>query len=174
MNNIFSVVPLGHHGVVEEGEELQFGETGERLEVRELLERVVGEDESVEVGQTELQPLSDPDDPVVVQQEALHSVHVREPVQLPHFIIAEVYRVILVQCSSEILYDRNLVSPEVQFSVSDGVDVLARPLYDVRRELHHCRFLENKLRTRTFVLSLLMRLGSAVGNWFGVLLSYHH
>ena len=145
MNNIFSVVPLGHHGVVEEGEELQFGETGERLEVRELLERVVGEDESVEVGQTQLQALADPDNPVVVQHEVLHSVHVGKSIQFSDLIIAKVYGVVLVQSRTEILDDGNLVASQVELSVPDRVDVLSGSLYDIRCELHHCILLEIKI-----------------------------
>ena len=149
MDDIFSVVPPGDDGVVEEGEELQLGAAVEGLQVGQLLQGVVGQDQRAQVGQTKLQTLANPDNPVVVQHEVLHSVHVGESIQLSDLIVAEVYRVVLVQSRPEVLDDRNLVASEVQLSVPDGVDVLTGPLYDVGCELHHFMLLEIKPQNNT-------------------------
>ena len=37
MYDVLSVVPLGHHGVVEEGDELQLGQAAQRLQVGKFL-----------------------------------------------------------------------------------------------------------------------------------------
>ena len=39
MNDVLSVVPLGNHGVVEEGDELQLAEAGQGLQVSQLLQQ---------------------------------------------------------------------------------------------------------------------------------------
>ena len=50
MNDVFSVVSLGDHRIVQQRDELYLGEAGQGLQVCQLLQTVVGEDDSVEVG----------------------------------------------------------------------------------------------------------------------------
>ena len=53
------VVGLGHDGVVEEGEQLDGLDRGERLDVGQLLDVVVGQDEAVQVREVLLKVLAD-------------------------------------------------------------------------------------------------------------------
>ena len=114
MDYVLSVVPPGNDRVVEEGEELQLGAAHQRLQVSQLLQGVVGQDQRAQVWQTQLEALADPDDPVVVQHEILHAVHIGKTVQLPDLVVAEVDGVVLVQRRAQVLNHWDLVSPDTR------------------------------------------------------------